>query len=235
MDPAGGARAVAAAAKGPGLPMSAGSASSREIAAAAAALVVEEGMEYAAAKRKAARDGPRHGGRRAEMPSNEQVEAAVREHLAVFHADSQPGELRALRRVALRWMERLAPLRPHLGGAAWRGTATRRSALHIDLYCDDPKMAEIELLNLGEDFDVDALDRPGEDPLPVWTAATPSADLGGEPVTVHLLVRDLAEQRGALQPDGQGRSWRGDLTALRRLLAGEGPAPRSSDTGPHDG
>jgi hypothetical protein len=214
--------------------MSAGSATSREIAAAAAALVVEEGMEYVAAKRKAARDRPRRGARGAEMPSNEQVEDAVREHLALFHADSQPGELRALRRVALRWMERLAPLRPHLGGAAWRGTATRRSALHIDLYCDDPKMAEIELLNLGEDFDVDALERPGEDPLPVWTAATPSPELGGEPVTVHLLVRDLSEQRGALQPDAQGRRWRGDLLALRRLLADDPAVPARADPGPVD-
>ena len=69
---------------------------SEEIAAAAARLVVEEGMEYAAAKRKAGRD---HG-RRAELPSNEEVEDAVREHIRLFCADTQPAELRALREVA---------------------------------------------------------------------------------------------------------------------------------------
>jgi len=193
------------------------------VAAAAAALVVDEGMEYAAAKRKAARELLRRGARSGDLPSNEQLEEAVREHIAVFHADTQPAELRALREVALLWMERLAPLRPHLGGAAWRGTATRRSALHVDLYCDDPKVAEIELLNQGVDFDSDALDRPGEPPLQVLTVASRSPALG-DTVTVHLLVRDLDELRGALKPDAQGRSWRGDTSALRRLLEAEGAA-----------
>jgi hypothetical protein len=36
-------------------------------------------------------------------------------------------------------------------------------------------------------------------------------------------VRDLDDQRGALKPDARGRSWRGDLGALRRLLALEAP------------
>lgn len=193
------------------------------IAAAAAALVVDEGMEYAAAKRRAARELLRRSAREGDLPSNEQLEDAVREHIAVFHADTQPAELQALREVALHWMDRLAPLRPHLGGAAWRGTATRRSALHIDLYCEDAKVAEIELLNQGVDFDVGALDRPGDAPLPVLTVAARSAALG-DWVTVHLLVRDLDEQRGALRPDARGRSWRGDAAALRRLLQPEGAA-----------
>ncbi|HSQ71665.1 MAG TPA: hypothetical protein VLM87_04520, partial [Rubrivivax sp.] len=64
-----------------------------EIAATAARLVVEEGMEYTAAKRKAGREL----GRRAELPSNEQLEDAVREHIELFCADTQPTELRALR------------------------------------------------------------------------------------------------------------------------------------------
>jgi hypothetical protein len=186
-----------------------------EVAAAAAALVADEGMEYAAAKKKAARAL----GHRGELPSNEQLEDAIREHLAVFHAETQPAELRALRELALRWMEqRLAAFRPHLSGAAWRGTATRQSALMIDLYCDDPKSAEIALLDRRIDFDVASQDRPGQAPLDVLTVAD---RLPGwpEPVTLHLLVRDLDELRGALQPDARGRSWRGDAAALRRLLA----------------
>jgi exodeoxyribonuclease-3 len=39
----------------------------------------------------------------------------------------------------LRWMARLADFRPHLSGAVWRGTATRLSDVHLDLYCDDSK------------------------------------------------------------------------------------------------
>lgn len=190
-----------------------------EIAAAAARLVVEEGMEYAAAKRRAARD---HGtGRRAELPSNEDVEDAVREHLALFCADTQPEELRALRHVATTWMERLAPFRPHLAGAVWRGTATRLSAVHLDLYCDDPKGAEIELINQGVDYDVDG---DADDPVLVvaaWPGAPGAHVLGKDPVTLQLVLRDLDDLRGALKPDARGRSWRGDLAALRRRMAEE--------------
>ena len=92
------------------------------IAVTAARLVVEEGMEYAAAKRKAARELGRRSSSRLELPANEAVEDEVRTHIAIFHADTQPGELQELRRVALRWMQRLAEFRPHLAGAAWRGT-----------------------------------------------------------------------------------------------------------------
>lgn len=184
-----------------------------EIAAAAAHLVVDEGMEYAAAKKKAARDfGPR-----AELPSNEQLEDAVREHISLFCADTQPGELQALREVALRWMGRLAEFRPHLSGAAWRGTATRLSAVHLDLYCDDTKAAEIALINAGVDYDSGDLPRPGRDPLVVLTVAEKSRALN-DTVTVHLLLHDTDDQRGALKPDARGRSWRGDTQALKRLL-----------------
>jgi len=187
------------------------------LAAAAARLVVEEGMEYASAKRKAARAL----GSRAALPSNEVVEDEVRAYLALYCADTQPGELRALRRLALRWMLRLAAFRPHLGGAAWRGTATRLSSLHLDLYCDDLKSTEIALINLGIAYDSASL--PGghrSEPVTLLSIADACAELG-ETVTLHLAVRDLDDLRGALKPDAQGRSWRGDASALRRLLDGE--------------
>ena len=132
-----------------------------EIAATAARLVVEEGMEYGAAKRRAARDMRRQ---RAELPSNDLVEAEVRDYLALFCADTQPAELRALREVALSWMKRLAEFRPYLAGAVWRGTATRLSAVLLELYCDDSKSAELAMVNLGVDYDVGAIaQRGGED------------------------------------------------------------------------
>ncbi len=196
-----------------------------EIAAFAARLVVEEGMEYAAAKRKAARDL----GARAELPSNEEVEDAVREHIEIFCADTQPAELQALREAARLWMQRLAEFRPHLSGAVWRGTATRLSSVHLDLYCDDPKAAEIALINAGVDYDSGSLPRPGgrgSEPLQVLSVSSPSRALG-EPVTLHLILHDFDDQRGALKPDARGRSWRGDLAALDKLLAAEaqGAAP----------
>ena len=192
------------------------------IANAAAALVVDEGMEYSAAKRKAARSL----GSRPELPSNEQVEDAVREHIALFCADSQPAELRALRELALVWMDRLQAFRPHLSGAAWRGTATQLSALHIDLYGDDPKAVEIMLINAGVNYDAAELPGNSREPSTVLTLASRSKLLP-DPVTVHLLLHPANDERGALQPDAHGRSWRGGPAALRRLLeaAPEGSAP----------
>jgi len=186
-----------------------------EIAAFAARLVVDEGMEYGAAKRKAARAF----GARAELPGNEALEDAVREHIELFCADTQPAELKALREVALLWMGRLAEFRPHLSGAAWRGTATRLSSVHLDLYCDDPKAAEIAVINGGVPYDTGSLDRPGREPLTMLTVSSPNAALG-EPVTVHLMLHDADDQRGALKPDARGRSWRGDRAALQRLVEG---------------
>jgi hypothetical protein len=194
-----------------------------EIAAAAARLVVEEGAEYAAAKQRAARDLGRRGGRAVELPGNEQLEDAVREHIALFCADEQPGELDALRQLARRWMQRLAGFRPHLAGAVWRGTATRRSAIHLDLYCDDPKAAQIELINAGVDFDSAQIDPPGRSgPEPLQVLSLADRVPGWfEPVTLHLTLHDHDDLRGALRPDARGRTWRGDLAGLERLL-GEG-------------
>lgn len=174
-------------------------------------MVVDEGMEYAQAKRKALRQLHR-APRGIELPSNEQVEDEVRSHIALFCADTQPAELRALRELALRWMQRLAEFRPHLSGAVWRGTATRLSAVHIDLYCDDAKSAEIALINLGV-----AYDSSGDDRVVCLSLADHCAALN-ERATLHLLVHDLDDLRGALKPDARGRTWRGDAAALRRLL-----------------
>ena len=193
------------------------SALTQQIAAAAAQLVVDEGMEYAGAKRKAARSLGRAAGRSVEMPSNEQVEDEVREHLALFNAHTQPAELLALRRLAALWMARLAEFRPHLAGAVWRGTATRLSAIHLDLYCDDAKSAEIALINQRVDYDVGSRPDARGGQVDLLSIGARCAELG-ETVTLFLTILDHDDLRGALKPDARGRSWRGDLAALQRLL-----------------
>ena len=201
-----------------------------EIVVAAAQLVAEEGMEYGQAKRKAARALGRHG-RSGELPSNELVEDEVRAHIELFQADTQAAELAALRGLAMSWMLRLAEFRPHLSGAVWRGTANRLSAIHLDLYCDDPKSAEIGLINLGVPFDTDAITTPAGEELAVLSLASRCFGLP-DPVTLHLTVRDLDDLRGALKPDARGRSWRGDARALQRLLSAENAGLSPADPSP---
>lgn len=185
-----------------------------EIAAAAARLIVEEGLDWGAAKARAARD---LGLPRAGLPGNDEVEDAVREYIAVFHADTQPGELRALRELAAQWMARLAAFRPHLTGAVWRGTATRLSNIHLQLYCDDAKAAEIELINRGLRFEVGetSFGRGRTVDLLILDVPCP---LLGERVTLCLSILDFDDLRGGLKPDAAGRTERGDLAALQQCF-----------------
>jgi len=195
-----------------------------ELASAAARLIVEEGMEYGPAKRRAARVLGRASVRPAELPDNDMVEEEVRAYLALFCADTQPAELHALRETAATWMERLLAFRPHLTGAVWRGTATRLNSIHLQLFCDDSKEAEIFLLDRRVEFDVGSIDGPRNRPIDVLSFAVPNAELG-ELVTLHLSILDFDDLRGALKADTQGRTERGDLPALRRLLQDTPPSP----------
>ena len=189
---------------------------SQEIAAAAARLVVEEGLEYGPAKRRAVKVLGLNA--RAQLPGNDEVEEAVEEYLAIFCPDTQPAELAALRELAARWMDRLAEFRPHLAGAVWRGTATRLNDIHLQLYCDDPKSAEIALINQRLDFDVGSVPGPRGQSVDCLSLTVPCPGLGGEGIGLHLTILDLDDLRGALKPDARGRTERGDLDALKKLM-----------------
>lgn len=186
-----------------------------QIATAAARLVVEDGLEYGPAKRRALKQLGLPA--RSSLPGNEQVEEEVRQYIELFCAETQPVELLALRRLALAWMERLAAFRPHLGGAVWHGSATRRSDIYIQLFCDDSKSAEIALIEQGVNYvprPLTGLHGEAVDALSVH-AFCPELR---EEVGLHLLIYDHDDLRGALRPDAQGRAPRGDLVALRRLM-----------------
>ncbi len=189
-----------------------------EIAATAARMVVEEGLEYGVAKQRAVKQmrlPPRTA-----LPSNDVVEAEVRDYLDLFCADTQPTELRALRELALVWMKRLEVFRPHLGGAVWRGTATRLSDIYLQLFCDDSKSTEIELINQGCDYQVTRVTGFQGQPVDALSLSVACPALQTH-VGLHLLIHDHDDLRGALKPDVQGRSWRADLQTLKRILEAE--------------
>jgi hypothetical protein len=186
-----------------------------EIAASAAQCVVEEGLEYGPAKRRALKVlglPPK-----TPLPNNEQLEAQVRDYIEIFCADTQPGELLALRQHALMWMTRLAAYRPYLGGAVWHGTATRLSDIYLQLFCDDAKSTEIELINQGVDFEARTVNGLHGEPVEALSIHSYCEALGEE-IGVHLLINDFDDVRGALKLDSQGRSPRGDVQAVKRLF-----------------
>ena len=145
------------------------------------------------------------------------VEDAVLEYIELFCADTQPAELRALRELALVWMERMAEFRPHLTGAVWQGTATRLSDIRIQLFCDDPKSAEICLIDHNVDYEPQTVQGFRGEPVEALSLGSPCKALG-EVIGVHLLIYDLDDLRGALVPDARGRAPRGSLAAVQALL-----------------
>jgi len=191
-----------------------------EIAAVAARLVVEEGLEYGPAKHRAIKQLGISG--RAPLPSNDVLEEAVREYIETFCADTQPAALKALRELACVWMERMTEFNPHLGGAVWRGTATELSDIYLQLFCDDSKSAELKLIDKQVRYDVSKVIGFNGDTVDALSVlcACPGLEQHGavQKVLVHLMVYDRDDVRGALKPDSQGRTQRGDLQALKRLM-----------------
>ncbi|MCF8147450.1 MAG: hypothetical protein K9J50_02720 [Sulfuritalea sp.] len=186
-----------------------------EISAVAARMVVEEGLDFGAAKRRAVKQMGLTA--RSALPSNEEIERAVEDYIAVFCAESQATELHALRVLALEWMDRLAPFRPHVAGAVWHGSATRNSDIYLQLFCADAKEAELGLIDRGVRFEVRSVpgfqgERVDALSVHVWSPVLE------EHIGLHLLIYDLDDIRGALHPDARGRRPRGDATALRAVI-----------------
>jgi hypothetical protein len=108
------------------------------IAAVAAQLMAEEGItDYATAKRKAL--SRLHLPDAKHLPSNREIEAALREHLALFHGPRLAEQRRALRRLALEAMRFLARFEPRLTGPVLSGTVTEGAAIQLHLSAETPE------------------------------------------------------------------------------------------------
>lgn len=189
-----------------------------EIATTAATLIVEEGMEYGPAKKKAIKQmglPPRTA-----LPSSELVHEQVMAHVQLYCADTQPAELAALRGLALRWMERLQNLqdgsRVCIEGAVWLGSATRLSDIRLQVFSPEPKGFEIALLNEGLDFD--AAPSSGKDEASHLYLQVNCRELN-ENIGIHLHVQDLDAERGFRKHGVGGLAHAGDARALRAVMA----------------
>lgn len=176
---------------------------------AAARLMAEDGIsDYGHAKRKAVRQlGLPEG---FPLPSNGEVEAALKSYLALYQADEQPDRLRALREEALRLMRFLEPFRPYLIGSVLDGTAGRHSSIDIQLYADTAKDVEIFLLDKGIAY-AHGQARNGRAEA-VFVVDT-------EAGSANLIVFPLADERVAYRSnDGRLRE-RARADAVQTLLA----------------
>ena len=191
----------------------------REIAATAARLIADGGLDYASAKRKAVRQLLGGGPAKASMPDNDEVDEALREHLALFDDDHADRVVRR-RQAAVALMRRLSPFRPYLTGAVWKGIVAEHAPIHLQLFHDNPKDVAIHLLNDGIRFDVETTPhfrdprRDDVEALVFWWR--------DEPVLLSLYDED--DLRGALRAGSAGAE-RGDLAAVLGRLDDAGRPP----------
>ncbi len=114
------------------------------IATEAARIMAEEGVrDFQIAKRKAAArlnlSEIRH------LPGNEEVQAALSEHLQLFHNAELARNTRRLREIAVEAMRFLSAFEPRLVGAVLSGTVTPTSEIQLHLSADSSEQVGLFL------------------------------------------------------------------------------------------
>ena len=196
-----------------------------EIAIAAARMIAEDGLDYATAKRKAARQVV--GETRIEgtwLPDNDQIEDEIREYQTLFQGESQPVVLRRLREVALDWMKRLEAFNPYVTGAVLNGTAGAHSDIHLQIFCDNPKDVAIWFLNANVQYDVSETRHFAARGYVETLSFMVKASRDEEPVGIHVALYDTDDLRGAVRADARGRLARVNAQALQALIDESGPS-----------
>ncbi|HEX2197477.1 MAG TPA: UDP-N-acetylmuramate--alanine ligase, partial [Burkholderiales bacterium] len=122
------------------------------IAAAAARLMAEDGIDdFALAKRKAAKQ---LGVMDAQaLPGNDEIEAELREYLALYQAEEHPQRIAELRQIALDAMRALEHFNPYLTGPVLKGIAGPYAEIELQLFPDSVKDVEIFLLDRNLSYD----------------------------------------------------------------------------------
>lgn len=187
------------------------------IAQAAARLIAEDGIrDYAQAKRKAARliGAPdTHS-----LPSNAEIEQALRVHHQLYQREEHPARLRWLREQAVAMMRTLERFDPHLAGSVLSGTAARHSDINLQLFTDSVKDVELFLLNRQIPY------KTGERRLRMGESlrVVPVFTLAGEDAAIDIAVFSTGDLRVALKGPVDGKSLeRARLKQVEALLENE--------------
>jgi len=181
-----------------------------QLAHHAARLMAEDGItDYAFAKRKAARQMGAEDSHH--LPSNQQIDEALRSYRSLYQRDSHPGILRQLRTQALHIMQILEPFHPYLTGSVLNGTAGEQSDINLVVYSDDQKAILMFLLKHGLPFESGEwrMSLAGKQmTTPSFTLHTDSS------VPVHIAVLpDNAHHNGSRKPETHA-----DTGAVKALL-----------------
>ncbi len=187
------------------------------IAQAAARMIAEDGIQdYALAKRKAARQlgAPETHS----LPSNSEVQQALRLHQGLYQKDVHSHHLKQLRTEALNAMYLLERFNPRLTGSALTGTATHHSDINIQLFTDSAKEVELFLLNRNMPYDTAEKRLKLNDE----TVSVPSFTLQGETAEIKLTVFLSEDLRKSAYDPIEGKPLeRAKIRQLEILLAAD--------------
>ena len=184
------------------------------IAATAARIMAEEGIDdFALAKRKAAR---RLGAADSEaLPANDEIEAELRDYLALYQADEHPERIIELRRAALAAMQALERFSPYLTGPVLAGLAGPYAEIELQLFPESSK--EVELFLLDHDLTYDASDERRYTGDRARAVAVITLDWDGVPL--RLSVFDPRDERAAMKTTQAGKVVvRAGLAEVRSLV-----------------
>jgi hypothetical protein len=170
------------------------------IAHLAARIMAEDGVEdYATAKRKAARQAGIPDTR--QLPTNEEIDAALRVHQSLYIGEAHRESVRELREQALGVMRELERFNPYLIGSVLSGNAGKYADINLHLYADSTKALEIYLI------DRDIAYRGGQVRLYVGEEArmAPTYTIDDDGVEVELIVLGVDDLRHPVRtaPDGK--------------------------------
>jgi hypothetical protein len=190
----------------------------RHLAYLAARLMAEDGgLDFAAAKWKAARQAGLEDANL--IPDNKEVEAALREYQGLYQQDEHPIRLRRLREIAVKVMREFAEFRPALVGPVLSGTAGMNAEVSLQLYTDDPKRLTLFLLDRRIPFEEGTRRmRLGDRFQPV-----PLIHLATEEVPVTLIVLDRDDERFLPRGRAEEAPMRARLPEVEALLATTAP------------
>ena len=197
-----------------------------QLAHRAARIMAEDGIgDFALAKRKAARQAgvpdTRH------LPTNEEVEQALRSYQSLYQGAEHRARLRFLRAEAVGSCVEFSRYSPHLVGSVLSGSAGRYSDIDLQLFTDAVKDVELYLLDRRLEY------RPGDTRLHVGDQlrTLPCFALTGGAAIVTLTVLPANDVRCNVRrtPDGRVME-RARLDAVIALLAdGEDHPPAAGD------
>jgi hypothetical protein len=204
----------------------------------AAKLIAEGLTDYHAAKLKAARQ--LNCNDKNALPDNQEIEAALREHLSLFAAHTQPTVLVALRKAALRAMRWLQiegqgataaslgttfAFEPWLTGAVLNGTANEYSEIELELVGIETKTMEFILLNRGIEFDLQETNPKSKSYKPTDATKPVQYHLEFEDAPLVITLYESHAQRQALYPRDSIKHERVKLVDAEALFASENIKP----------